>query len=186
MEIGLIICPPTSFSDHRTSASEKICSTPRKTFFNSIDPKRTWRRGDLEGRRSNHRKVQSLLCAVLRTFPASPQRIADFGPTGHKSHRGHLTRLPAAIFGLADLGSQSERDDVSTYRKAQKYNRETPNQSSTLSLSNSATRIMSLLRAGQTFQQATQGQTLRLCPNQGWPKHRPDTQILAKIPHCSA
>jgi len=33
---------------------------------------------------------------------------------------------------------------------------------------------MSLLRAGQTFQQATQGQTLRLCPNQGWPKHRPD------------
>jgi hypothetical protein len=32
------MCPPTSFSDHRTGASEKIRSTPRKTFFNSIDP----------------------------------------------------------------------------------------------------------------------------------------------------
>src|SRR5215471_9854130 len=30
------------------------------------------------------------------------------------------------------------------------------------------------MRAGQTFQQATQVQTLRLCPNQGWPRHRPD------------
>jgi hypothetical protein len=36
LKIGLIICPPTSFSDHGTSASEKIRSTPRKTFFNSI------------------------------------------------------------------------------------------------------------------------------------------------------
>ena len=43
MEIGLIICPPTSFSDHRTSASEKICSYPQKDFFNSIGPKQTWR-----------------------------------------------------------------------------------------------------------------------------------------------
>jgi hypothetical protein len=39
--MGLIICPPTSFSDYRTGASEKICSTPRKTFFNSIGHKRT-------------------------------------------------------------------------------------------------------------------------------------------------
>jgi hypothetical protein len=31
---------PTSFSDHRTGASEKIRSTPRKTFFNSIGPLR--------------------------------------------------------------------------------------------------------------------------------------------------
>ncbi len=38
LEIRLIICPPTSFSDHRTGASEKIRSTPRKTFFNSVDP----------------------------------------------------------------------------------------------------------------------------------------------------
>src|SRR5262249_330369 len=30
------------------------------------------------------------------------------------------------------------------------------------------------MRAGQTFQQATQVQTLRLCPSQGWPRHRPD------------
>jgi hypothetical protein len=40
LEIGLIIFPPTSFSDHRTGASEKICSTPRKTFFNSIGQSR--------------------------------------------------------------------------------------------------------------------------------------------------
>jgi hypothetical protein len=37
------MCPPTSFSDHRTGASEKIRSPPRKTFFNSIDPKPTLR-----------------------------------------------------------------------------------------------------------------------------------------------
>jgi len=31
---------PREVSDYRTGASEKIRSTPRKTFFNSIDPKR--------------------------------------------------------------------------------------------------------------------------------------------------
>src|SRR5262249_40760053 len=39
---------------------------------------------------------------------------------------------------------------------------------------NSAIRVTPLMRAGQTFQQATQVQTLRLCPNQDWPRHRPD------------
>ena len=45
---------------------------------------------------------------------------------------------------------------------------------------NSAIRVTPLMRAGQTFQQATQVQTLRLCPNQGWPRnghlHQPDSQ----------
>src|SRR6516165_3560469 len=82
---------------------------------------------------------------------------------------------PAAIiFGPADLSSQSECGDVSTFRKAQKYSRETPKESSTLPPPNSAIRVTSLMRAGQTFQQATQVQTLRLCPNQDWPRHRPD------------
>jgi hypothetical protein len=45
LEIELIIFPPTSFSDHRTGASEKICSTPRKAFFNSIDQSRHFGRG---------------------------------------------------------------------------------------------------------------------------------------------
>src|SRR4249919_1044191 len=62
----------------------------------------------------------------------------------------------------------------STFRKAQKYNQATPNQSSTLSPPNSATALTSLLRAGQTFQQATQVQPLGLCPNQGWSRHRPN------------
>ena len=75
------------------------------------------------------------------------------------------------IFGLADLSSQFERDDVSTYRKGQKHTLEMPKQSSTSSLPNSAIRLTSLMRAAQTFQQATQGQTLRLCPNPGWPRH---------------
>src|SRR5262249_49869377 len=83
-------------------------------------------------------------------------------------------RTAGAIFGRADLRSQSECDDVSTFRKAQKYSRETPKQSSTLPPPNSAIRVTSLMRAGQTFQQATQVQTLRLCPSQGWPRHRPD------------
>ena len=39
LEIGLIVCPPTSFSDCRTSASKKICSAPQKDFFNSIGQK---------------------------------------------------------------------------------------------------------------------------------------------------
>src|SRR6516164_2483318 len=74
------------------------------------------------------------------------------------------------IFGLADLSSQVDCDDVSTFRKAQKYSRETPKQSSTLLPPNSATRVTSLMRAGQTFRQATQVQTLGLCPNQDWPR----------------
>jgi hypothetical protein len=44
LEIGLIICPTTSFSDHSTSASEKIRSTPRKTFFNSIGHEHRFKR----------------------------------------------------------------------------------------------------------------------------------------------
>ena len=62
----------------------------------------------------------------------------------------------------------------STFRKAQKYSQATPNQSSTLSPPNSATALTSLLRAGQTFQQATQVQPLGLCPNQDWSRHRPN------------
>src|SRR5229473_756015 len=82
--------------------------------------------------------------------------------------------FPAAIFGLADRSSQSERGDVSTFHKVQKYSRAPPKQSSTLSPPNTATRTTSLLRAVQTFQPATQVQRLALCPNQGWPKHRPN------------
>ena len=39
LEIGLIICPPTSFQVRRTSAPEKICSAPQKDFFNNIGQK---------------------------------------------------------------------------------------------------------------------------------------------------
>src|SRR5216684_3360312 len=81
---------------------------------------------------------------------------------------------PRGYFGLADWSSQSERGDVSTFHKAQKYSRAPPKQSSTSSPPNSATRTTSLLRAVQTFQPATQVQRLALCPNQGWPKHRPN------------
>src|SRR5215475_1700055 len=98
--------------------------------------------------------------------------------------------LSAPIFGLADRGSQSGRGDVSTFRKAQKYIRATPKQSSTSSPPNSATRITSLLRVEQTFQPATQAQRLGLCPNQDWPRHRPDklantrqNLALLSLPH---
>ena len=83
----------------------------------------------------------------------------------------------AVIFYLPDLNSQSVCADVSTFRKAQKYSRETPKQSSTLPPPNSAIRVRSLMRAAQTFQQAKQVQTLRSCPNQGWPRHRPDKLV---------
>ena len=36
------MCPPTSFSDHRISASRKIYAVPQKDFFDSIDPKATF------------------------------------------------------------------------------------------------------------------------------------------------
>src|SRR5262249_9526215 len=90
------------------------------------------------------------------------------------ANRTHLSPLSAAIFGLADRGSQSGRGDVSTFRKAQKYIRATPKQSSKLSPPKSATRITSLLRVVQTFRPTTQAQRLGLCPNQDWPRHRPD------------
>jgi hypothetical protein len=117
---------------------------------------------------------------VARVLPADRSRDGIKGGLGDPTH-GRLDpwrftdcdKSIGVIFGLADLSSQSERDDVSTFRKAQKYSRETPKQSSTLSPPNSATRVMSWLRAGQTFQQATQVQTLRLCPNQGWPRCKP-------------
>ena len=89
---------------------------------------------------------------------------------------GTSTSVPA-LLAASDLSSKSDCDDVSTCRTAQKYSRETPKQSSTLQLPNSAIRVRSLMRAGQTFQQATQVQTLRLCPSQGWPKHRPDKLV---------
>jgi hypothetical protein len=76
----------------------------------------------MEHGRSNHRKVQSLPRAVLRTFPASPQRPLR----AKRSSDEYLACVPAAILGLAELSSQSERDDVSTFHKAQKYSRETP------------------------------------------------------------
>src|SRR5215475_1781526 len=95
-----------------------------------------------------------------------------------------------AIFGLADWGSQSGRGNVSTFRKAQKYIRAPPKQSSKSSPPNSATRITSLLRVVQTFQPATQAQRLGLCPNQDWPRHRPDklantrqNLALLSLPH---
>src|SRR6266446_1101100 len=75
---------------------------------------------------------------------------------------------------ISPRGYFSERGDVSTFHKAQKYSRAPPKQSSTSSPPNSATRTTSLLRAVQTFQPATQVQRLALCPNQGWPKHRPN------------
>ena len=35
------MCPPKSFSDHRISASRKICAAPQKDFFDSINPQQT-------------------------------------------------------------------------------------------------------------------------------------------------
>ena len=73
----------------------------------------------------------------------------------------------SAIYDLADLSLESECGGVSTFRKAQKYSLATPSQSSTLSPSNSATALMPLPKAGQTFQQATQAHPLGLYANQG-------------------
>jgi len=75
---------------------------------------------------------------------------------------------------FAHLSAQSEYGGVSTFHKAQRYSQTTPNQSSTLSLPNSATALTFLPKAGQTFQQATQLQPIGLYANQGWPRHKPD------------
>ena len=40
------------------------------------------------------------------------------------------------------------------------------------------------LRAGQTFQQATQVQTLELCPNQGWSRHTPNKPANTRQGHA--
>lgn len=86
------------------------------------------------------------------------------------------------------MSSQSECDDVSTFHTVQKYSPEPLKQSSTLPPPNSAIRITFLMRAGRTFQQATQAQILRLCPNQGWPRHRLDklANTLQNPASCTA
>src|SRR5215472_448194 len=67
-----------------------------------------------------------------------PQRYREAWREGTQRF-GQVRESPAAdIFGLADLS-----DDVSTFRKARKYSRETPKRSSTLPPPNSATRITS-------------------------------------------
>jgi hypothetical protein len=109
--------------------------------------------------------VRCPLCATSRHLLTQEVKSLLGTVTGTRQRR-------AAIFGLADLSSQFACDDVSTFRKAQKHSRETPKESSTLLPPNLATRVTFLLRAGQTFQQATQVQTATLCPNQGWPRHK--------------
>src|ERR1700722_15306303 len=84
--------------------------------------------------------------SLVAKWTLAVHRAAAFEPSPTRTVRLSCNRPVAAILDLA------ERDDVSTYRKGQKHNRETPKQSSMLSLPNSATQEMSLLRAGQTFQ----------------------------------
>src|SRR5690349_7090243 len=155
----------------RTCSSNSLMVWPRCTALNA----RARRRGDRISQadlrfwhKADIRLSPPGVCfpGVQRTSRKLP-RMSASGPK----------RTSTSVPGLrpaSDLSSQSDCDDVSTFRTAQKYSRETPKQSSTLPLPNSAIRVMSLMRAGQTFQQATQVQTLRLCPNQGWPRHRPD------------
>jgi hypothetical protein len=79
----------------------------------------------------------------------------------------------AAVFGLAELSSQSAHGGVSTFRKVRRYSQEAPNQPSRSSPPILATAPKSSQPAGQTFQQAIQVQTLAPCPSQDWPRHRP-------------
>jgi hypothetical protein len=111
--------------------------------------------------------VRCPLCATSRHLLTQEVKSLLGTVTGTRQRR-------AAIFGLADLSSQFACDDVSTFRKAQKHSRETPKESSTLLPPNLATRVTFLLRAGQTFQQATQVHPLGLYANQGWPRRRLD------------
>src|SRR5260370_14460644 len=60
LEIGLIMCPPTSFSDRRTSASTKICSYPQKDFFNSIGHSR--KSADVRGMSPLPPKAEIKIC----------------------------------------------------------------------------------------------------------------------------
>jgi len=92
LEIGLIICPPTSFSDHGTSASEKIRSTPRKTFFNSI---------------GHSRRIEHFRYPSNRYRIAALQRTAEF-PSRQTS--GYVVTVRFGKYGgdMAKLMSKSE------------------------------------------------------------------------------
>jgi hypothetical protein len=85
-------------------------------------------------RQKAQRNARRALCRKTAT-----RHFEEFSSVGSPSldplgtHREYLAHVAGAIFGLAALSSQSEPDDVSTFRKPQKYSRETPKQSSTLS-----------------------------------------------------
>src|SRR5215470_15754285 len=87
------------------------------------------------GRIKRHRYSFATLAAIRRASPIYFSTPDDLG----REVCALIREFPAAdIFGLAHLS-----DDVSTFRKAQKYSRETPKRSSTLPPPNSATRITS-------------------------------------------
>ena len=91
------MCPPTSFSDHGTSASEKIRSTPRKTFFNSIDRKRTF------GRVKNSNST-----VLNRSQPSDGQH----GRFPHDAWGIAMRKLATVIAAIALIGTPAFAADM--------------------------------------------------------------------------
>src|SRR5262245_12144249 len=79
----------------------------------------------------------------------------------------------AVTFVLADLSSQSECGDVSTFRTARKHSQELPTQSSTVWLPSWVIPPTSWLQVAQTFRPAIQVQPSGPCSNQN-SRHRPN------------
>ena len=114
--------------------------------------------------------------AVMHTQPANRAGVLRYSfPAQGNTLRHGISAQPssAAVFGLAELSSQSAHGGVSTFRKVRRYSQEAPNQPSRSSPPILATAPKSSQPAGQTFQQAIQVQTLAPCPSQDWPRHRP-------------
>ena len=74
------MCPPTSFSDHRISASRKFCSVPQKDFFGSIGhSRRDWLRATIGPRPLRPESGSEIRHALTTQASAVAGSAAQFG-----------------------------------------------------------------------------------------------------------
>jgi hypothetical protein len=90
------MCPPTSFSDHRISASRKICSVPQKDFFDSIGhSRRDWLRATIGPRPLRPESGSEIRHALTTQTSADAESTTELGAsaaTGAENQAGNEKR----------------------------------------------------------------------------------------------
>jgi hypothetical protein len=85
------MCPPTSFSDHRISASRKICSVPQKRLFRQHRPN------------SDSTRAGTARIDYARAVEAAPQRPASEKPSSGRSQGTCHSRFDRQAEGVQPL-----------------------------------------------------------------------------------